>query len=101
MTQRGVTAPPSIEIPKPTNKVAMRKEVKAKLDKAMEAVKEAARKLKDESDQPTVTEDAFSTPPDKPKHEPPPNDPDPPSGSLSSDEEGVSSEVRFALDSKP
>jgi hypothetical protein len=61
-------------------------EIKARLDKAMEAVKEAARKLKDEPDQPAVTEDAFSPPPEKPKPEPPPKDPDPPSGSLSSDD---------------
>jgi hypothetical protein len=62
-------------------------QIKARLDKAMEAVKEAARKLKDEPEKPVVTEDAFSPPPEKPKPEPPPKDPDPPSGSLSSDDE--------------
>jgi hypothetical protein len=50
-------------------------EIKARLDKAMEAVKEAARKLTDEPDQPAVTEDAFAPPPDQPKQEEPPKDP--------------------------
>jgi hypothetical protein len=62
-------------------------EIKATLDKAMEAVKEATRKLTDEPDQPAVSEDAFAPPPDGPKQEEPPKDPDPPSGSLSSDDE--------------
>jgi hypothetical protein len=61
--------------------------IKARLDKAMEAVKEAARKLTDEPDQPAVTEDAFAPPPDQPKQEEPPKDPEPPSGSLSSDDD--------------
>jgi hypothetical protein len=62
---------------------------KAKLDKAMEAVREAARKLKDEPDEPTVAEDTFVLPPDESKHEEPPKDPNPPSGSLSSDDDEV------------
>jgi hypothetical protein len=50
-------------------------QIKARLDKAMEAVEEAARKLKDKPDKTVVTEDAFSPPPEKPKPGPPPKDP--------------------------
>jgi hypothetical protein len=65
----------------------VREKAKAKLDKAMEAVREAARKLKDEPDEPAGAEDAFVLPPDEPKREEPPKDPNPPSGSLSSDDD--------------
>jgi hypothetical protein len=70
----------------------MDEEPKAKLDKAMAAVKEAARKLKGENDAELVpietpVEDAFIPPEGEIKHEEPPKDPDPPSGSLSSDDE--------------
>jgi hypothetical protein len=66
-------------------------ETKTGLDKAMAAVKEAARKLKGENDaEPlpieTPFEDAFIPPVGEIKHEGPPKDPDPPSGSLSSDD---------------
>jgi hypothetical protein len=69
----------------------MEEEPKTKLDTAMTAVKETARKLKDEPEEPIgpkpATEDAFVPPPDEPKQEEPPKDPDPPSGSLSADDE--------------
>jgi hypothetical protein len=67
------------------------KERQTKLDKAMAAVKEAARKLKGENDsEPSVTEtpveDAFILPDGEPTHDGPPKDPNAPSGSLSSDD---------------
>jgi hypothetical protein len=67
-----------------------KEETKIKLEKAMAAVKEAARKLKDEPEEPSgaepAPEDTFGLPPVEPKHEEPPKDPDAPSGSLSSDD---------------
>jgi hypothetical protein len=70
----------------------MKEEPKTKLDKAMAAVTEAARKLKGANDSEPVpvetpVEDAFIPPDGEIKHEAPPKDPDPPSGSLSSDDE--------------
>jgi hypothetical protein len=68
----------------------VKKETKIKLDKAMAAVKGAARKLKDEPDEPggakPPPEDTFGLPPVEPKHDGPPKDPNAPSGSLSSDD---------------
>ena len=63
----------------------MREKGKTKLDEAMEAVSEAARKLSDPN-KPAVAEDAFALPPKKAKHQEPPKDPNPPSGSLSADD---------------
>jgi hypothetical protein len=70
----------------------MEEDPKTKLDKAMAAVKEAARKLTGEKDSgpvpvETPSEDAFIPPEGEIKHEGPPKDPNVPSGSLSSDDE--------------
>jgi hypothetical protein len=70
----------------------MEEEPKTKLDKAMAAVKEVARKLKGENDSEPVpvetpVEDAFTPPDGEIKHEAPPKDPEAPSGSLSADGE--------------
>jgi hypothetical protein len=67
------------------------KQPHSKLEKAMAAVKEAARKLTGENDSEsppveTPEEDAFTPPEGEIKHEVPPKDPNAPSGSLSSDD---------------
>jgi hypothetical protein len=67
----------------------MREKARAKHARVMEPV-EAVRHLNAGPDKSIVTEDTFALPFDEPKHEEPPNDPNAPSGSLSSDEEGIS-----------